>query len=86
MPLAGGVLMTIATSSSSSSSRILRLRSRGVLLALLSSLSLVAISVLDTLRNPSMLDCPGICGSLGAVVVFGVVVDDERMLMMLIRC
>ena len=53
--------------------------------SLASSLSLGANCGLDTLRNASKLDCPGTCGCLGGVVVFGVALDGVGMLMMLIR-
>ena len=49
---------------------------------LLSSTSLGANSGPETLRNPSMLDCPGICGSL--VVFLGDDLDGDCMLLKLV--
>ena len=78
----------LTTGSSSSSSQIRRLRCRGVKLAsafevaLLLSTSLGAISGLATLRNLSMLDCPGICGS--PVVFLGDDLDGDGMLLKLV--
>jgi hypothetical protein len=50
--------------------------------ALLLSTSLGAISGLATLRNLSMLDCPGICGS--PVVFLGDDLDGDSMLLQLV--
>ena len=86
MSVGGGLLLT--TGSSSSSSQIRRLRCRGVKLAsafeaaLSLSTSLGAISGLVTLRNLSMLDCPGICGS--PVVFLGDDLDGDSMLLKLV--
>jgi hypothetical protein len=44
-----------------------------------------SISGLVNLTNPSRLDCPELCGSLGGVDVFGVDFDGLGMLKMLIR-
>jgi len=90
--LLGSVLLTIGTSSSSSSSRILRLRSRGVLatlelwFSLASSLSLCANCCLDTVRYASKLDCTGTRGCRGGVVIDGVGFYGVGMLMMLFYC
>jgi hypothetical protein len=89
MTSGGCDLLTIGTSSSSSLSSILRLRCSGVKLAFwfsfLSSWLLGSISGLVNLTNPSRLDCPELCGSLGGVDVFGVVLDGVGMLKVLIR-
>ena len=44
-----------------------------------------SISGLVNLTNPSRLDCPELCVSLGGVDVFGVVLDGVGMLKVLIR-
>lgn len=73
---------------SSSSSQILRLRFRGGLVAvaivsaLLTSSSLRAFSGFDTLRKPSMVDCPGISGSFVGVADCGIFLDGDGMFLM----
>jgi hypothetical protein len=76
---------------SSSSSQILRLRFRGGLVAidvesaLLTSSPLRAFSGFDTLRKPSMVDCPGICGCFVGVADCVIFLDGDGMFLTLIR-